>query len=432
MTKKKPFYGWLIVIGGFLIMSTCYPVFVSCFTLFSTPITTTFHISRSAFNLNSSIMAIVGIFASILIGKILDKVNVKLIGALVVGLVSLDLVGWAFVTQLWQMYALSFLAGFCALSGTRLLVSILVANWFDKRRGLATGLCLMGSGFGGAVLVQVVTSIIASSGWRTSFLVLAAIVFVVSMPLTLIAFHNKPSDIGLKPYGADEIEQEEVGTKPKKAYGDFPVLFDIGFKNVRKTPAFAMLLLGFFFMGVINGGMVYNISPTLKTSGYSAAFIANIISLQLIVVIAGKILLGTVYDRFGIKAGTWLGSITSILATFSLLFPATIGPWGFAVFFGFGTCLGTVAPPIMVVNEFGKKDLGEIVGTVTSVGMIGVAIGSPMMSLVYDQSGSYGLGFILLTVMGLVMLFSLLLSGRLAKKYVAKLQNNQSKMQNIA
>jgi len=413
MKKGKLFYGWYIVIGGFLIMATCYTIFVNCMGLFLVPITTDLGISRAQFNLCTSISALVGIFASLVVGKLLDKTNARVIGSISVGIVVLDLVGWAFVTQLWQMYLLSFITGFCVLAGTRLLVSVLITNWFDKKRGLAVSLALMGSGFGGVVLSPIVSSLIISTGWHHAFLILAAITLVASMPLAVLTFYNTPASKGLKPYGSEDASQED-GRLPGA-----PEAIDLGWKIVRKTGAFRVLVLGFVFMGMVNGGVIINIAAQMTDAGHTPEFAASILSLYMFVVIIGKITLGAVYDKYGLIAGTMLGSITSLLGVVSLLCSAySFGPYAFAITFGFGTCLGTVAPPLMAVNEFGKKDIGTIVGVVTAFEMIGAAVAAPITGSVADHFGTYAPAWIGLTVASVLMLITLVLSVNMSKKLV--------------
>ena len=69
----------------------------------------------------------------------------------------------------------------------------------------------------------------------------------------------------------------------------------------------------------------------------------------------------------------------------ALCFPATDwGPILAVVFFSFATCMGTVAPPIMVSKEYGKKDLGTVTGIVTAFEMFGAAVGSVASGLMFD------------------------------------------------
>jgi MFS family permease len=418
MHSKKLFPGWLIVVGGFLIMATCYAVFVNCFNLFLVPITKDLGITRAQFNANSSIAAVVGVLASLLVGKLVDKHSARSIGFFCVLITAIAMVCWAFVTQLWQMYLLSLVIGFSVVSGTRLLISILVANWFDQKRGLAISIALSGSGVGGAVMSQIISVMIATHGWRPTFLILAVITLLCSMPLTATIFRNKPSDIGLRPYGADGKEEKNIDQKRTNQ-----VVTGIDQRMAVRSVAFWMLMIGFLLMGLINGGVIINMSANFIDAGHTTAFATNIVSMQMLVLIIAKIVLGALYDRFGIRIATMVGSITTILATVSLLFGHTmVAPYLFALFFGFGTCLGTVAPPLMVVNEFGKKSLGTLVGYVTAIEMLGVAIGALMLGAIYDATGAYTLGWMILSVIGMFMTAALVLSIGMSKKLITGLQ----------
>ena len=82
----------------------------------------------------------------------------------------------------------------------------MTANWFTAKRGLAISIALSGSGFGGAILSPIVSSLIVSVGWRSAFLVLAAVCMVAALPITAYSFRTKPSEIGLKPLGENPAD----------------------------------------------------------------------------------------------------------------------------------------------------------------------------------------------------------------------------------
>ena len=107
----------------------------------------------------------------------------------------------SFVGELWRVYVLFAVSGCFAVASTRLLISLVTANWFTAKRGLAISIALSGSGFGGAILSPIVSSLIVGVGWRSAFLVLAAICMVAALPITAYSFRTKPSEIGLKPLG---------------------------------------------------------------------------------------------------------------------------------------------------------------------------------------------------------------------------------------
>ena len=424
--KGRFFYGWWIVAGGLLIMATCYTVFVNCIPLFQTHIVAELGISVGQFNTGVSITTVVAVFASLIIGKLTDKCSARILGSITVVTSSVVLVGLSFVTQLWQLYALCIVAGFVVVAGTRLLVSVIISNWFTLKRGLAVSIALSGSGVGGVLLSPATSAMIEASGWRDAFLLLAVVCLVASLPLVIFAFRTRPSDIGLAPYGAGQVEQQKQDRSP-----DAPVTVSIGWKVLRRNAGFWMLVVGFVMMGVVNGAVITNsianmTSVTLDgavvvTGGHSTMWAGSVWSFYLALVIVMKVLLGAVYDRFGLKIGTILGTITSMAAGVALCFPATdAGPILAVVFFSFATCMGTVAPPIMVSKEYGKKDLGTVTGIVTAFEMFGAAVGSVASGLMFDAYLSFTPVWIMTIVASAVMGVALLTSVPAARKLVER------------
>lgn len=420
------FYGWWIVAGGLLIMATCYTVFVNCIPLFQTHIVKELGISVGQFNTGVSITTVVAVFASLVIGKLTDKCSARILGSITVVTSSVVLVGLSFVTQLWQLYALCIVAGFVVVAGTRLLVSVIISNWFTLKRGLAVSIALSGSGIGGVLLSPATSAMIEASGWRDAFLLLAVVCLAASLPLVIFTFRTRPSDIGLAPYGVGQVEQRKQDRSP-----DAPVTVSVGWKVLRKNAGFWMLVVGFVMMGVVNGAVITNsianmTSVTLDgvevvTGGHSTMWAGSVWSFYLALVIVMKVLLGAIYDRFGMEAGTILGTLTSMAAGVALCFPATdVGPILAVVFFSFATCMGTVAPPIMVSKEYGKKDLGTVTGIVTAFEMFGAAVGSVASGLMFDAWLSFAPVWIMTIVASAIMGVTLLASVPAARKLVER------------
>lgn len=426
MKQGKFFYGWWIVAGGFLIMATCYTIFVNCIPLFQAHIVEDLKITVGQFNTGVSLCTVVAIFASLIIGKLVDKYSVRVLGAITVLVSSVVLVLFSFITDVWQLYALCVIAGMVVVAGTRLIISVLTTNWFTLKRGLAVSIALSGSGFGGVILSPVTTAMIVEQGWRPAFLLLAVICFIAAMPITVIFFRNRPSDKGLKPYGAERAESGEAEKSP-----DSPVTVSIGWKTLRKSAGFWMLIFGFVMMGIINGAIITNSvsnmtgvvvdSGEVVTGGHSTTWAGYVWSFYLAVVIVAKIGLGAIYDRWGMKVGTILGSIACFGAAAALCFPTTDwGPIGAALLFGFGTCMGTVSPPIMAVKEYGKKDLGTLVGIITAFELFGAAIGSVVSGILFDSYLTFLPAWIMCMIASVLMGITLMLSIPAARKIVKR------------
>jgi MFS family permease len=421
------FYGWLIVAGGFLIMATCYTIFVNCIPLFQAHIVEDLGISMGQFNTGVSLCTVVAIFASLAFGALIDKVSSRILGGFTVIVSALVLILFSFVTELWQLYVLCIIAGMIVVAGTRLLVSILATNWFTLRRGLAISIALSGSGFGGVLLSPLTSTMIVNYGWRSAFLLLAAICLIAALPISIVAFRNRPSDKGLLPYGSGQTE-----TRVKQDRSpDAPVTIAIGWKTLRTSSGFWLLILGFIMMGIINGAIITNsvsnmTSVTLDgevivTGGHDTIWAGYVWSLYLGIVIVAKIALGAIYDHLGLRAGTIIGSVACVIASIALCFPASNwAPLVAAVAFGFGTCMGTVSPPVMSVKEYGKKDIGLITGIVTAFELFGAAVGAVVSGVFFDAFHSFVPAWLMALAASVVMGITLLGSIPAAQQIVAR------------
>ncbi len=149
--QRKFFPGWLVVASGFVIMATCYTIFVNCMSLFQPLIVSDLGITLAQYNISNAISTVVSVVGSLVIGHVADKVSGRILGSLTVIATSAVLVGMSFVGELWQVYVLFAVSGCFAVASTRLLISLVTANWFTAKRGLAISIALSGSGFGGAI-----------------------------------------------------------------------------------------------------------------------------------------------------------------------------------------------------------------------------------------------------------------------------------------
>ena len=421
----KIFPGWFVVAAGFLIMATCYTTFINCIALFQAYIVKDLGLTLSQYNLSSSISTLMSIVGAAAVGILADRVSSRVLGCLSVAITSLVLVALSFITAAWQLYVLIAIAGVVVVAGTRLLISLVSANWFTAKRGLAISIALSGSGFGGAVLSPIVSSIIMSYGWRPALLALALICFVVSFPITAFAFHTRPSDIGLEPYGAKKIAEEAA--KDAASAEEFAAARDgAGWDVVKRHPSFWLLVGAFVLMGVVNlavlGNQVTNMTGVtingekIVTGGHSLTWAGTVMSVYMVTVVIAKISLGAIYDKFGLRAGNILGSVACIIACVGLSFPATDwGPYVGGIAFGIGTCMGTVAPTVAASKLYGMRDLGKISGWITSLEMAGGVVSSLLAGAIFDSAHSFVPLWIVCGVCSALMLVGLLAAENSAK-----------------
>ena len=80
-----------------------------------------------------------------------------------------------------------------------------VANaWFVKRRGLVMGVLTAGGAAGQLVFLPLVAYLVEVTDWKVASLIVAAAALAV-LPLAVALLRDRPSDVGLPPYGGEAV-----------------------------------------------------------------------------------------------------------------------------------------------------------------------------------------------------------------------------------
>ena len=414
-TKKSKFhYGFVIVLGGFIIMALLHSMLQTCFSLFLVPVTEGMGVTRTQFSLCTSVVAIVTMFVSPKMGKLLGKKNTRTIFTLCVAGMGLSYATYSFATEIWHMYISAALVGAFSCGAVVMPVSIIISNWFEKGRGTAMSIALAGSGLGGTVITPILNNLIASQGYSRAFLIFGIPMAVIEVPIAFFVMRPSPADMGLEPFGHNSVDKASSGKKKET------VEVNVTLAELKKQPFFYIYLLGIFAMCVCGYGSLGQLSAAL-TDSYGATFSAAIVSFFLLVLTPAKISLGWIYDKFGSKIGTiYVMAVYGI--AFLLLAFVTDNPmvmYAMAVCFSIGISSGTVSPSVVTAATFGSKDYGAIFGFVNIFSMAAMIVGSPAIAAVYDFAGSYKFAWITCFVLSILSIICLVYADMRCKKVFA-------------
>ncbi len=410
MEKKKIHYGWFIVMGSVLITSTLVPSVIAMANKFLIPVTEEMNISRSAFTLSNTILQATGIFLSPFIARKISKGNLKKTQSIAVVVFSVSYACYGFAQRPLHLYMLSFIIGICYLCATMIPISIMITNWFVQKRGLAMSIAMAGIGLGGFIFSPLITLWLASYGWRTTYMIMGVILLVIALPISLFVFKKDPSQIGLTPYGAEVIQQEETSENKVASV-------KLSTKEAFKKPFFALLMIGMILNGIINSGALGQFPPALEGL-QTPAVAATIIALYSLIGIFGKLALGWVNDRYGIIISSIFGCMTFGLAFVCILFgDQLVAVYALAITFGLGIGIGSVSPPLVTSSIFSSEQYGEVFGYTTSAMQIGMSIGSLMVASIFDSTGSYQTAWIVLIVLTVLTLCSWIGAYKQSRKY---------------
>ena len=412
MTNRKFFYGWVVVAGCILITMTMVPPIMALSNKYLLYVTEDLGISRSAFTLANTVLQALGIFLSPLVSKKLAEGNLKRIqSASVIGYCAAYF-SYSLATRPFHLYLSAFALGIFYLNATLIPVSMMVTNWFNRHRGLAMSLAMAGIGVGGTVFSPVLTFLLENYGWRSTYRIMALIILAIALPAALFLVKKKPEDMGLRPLGAEDAPAGgKQATRPENS-------LTLSFQQSQGKLFFWLLLAGMLTNGLINAGALGHFPPAMQES-HGAALQAAIISLYSLISIGGKLILGWINDRWGvIVSSTYACTLFGLAFVFMLVSEGSALPlYLMAVVFGLGNAIGTVTPPLLTAQVFGKENYSRAYGLVNSFSQVGLSLGSLAVASIYDASGSYDPAWLLLLALTVVTLACWVSSVVLARRY---------------
>ena len=382
----------------------------NCFNLFSIEIMNELKFTASQVQVMNTIATLMTMVSALVVGTVFNKFSMRL----AMPVYAICLTGGFFlystVNSLAQLYILSALVGFGRGGVAVVPCGLLMNNWFKEKRGFATGIALAGSTAGGFVFVRIANAIIASMDWRRAYMVLGVMAAVLIIPTVIFVIREKPEDKGLRPYGATE---ENTASTVKAEFTG------ISRKKFLKTSAFWMLGITFFLISAINMGLQNNVSIYLTMQkGQTRELAADVASILLLSQVVGKILLGSIYDKKGVKFGSAYGCVVFLLSIVTIMLA---GNKAFAIIFGvivgLALSMTTCTPPLLTSLAVGRREYSSIYGLLNAFATAGVALGPVIAGFIYDHTESYDLAWIIFAVVAVVILVLTILAMNKSKGY---------------
>lgn len=248
-----------------------------------------------------------------------------------------------------------------------------VQKWFERRRGLASGLAVSGIGAGTLAMPPLAALMIAETGWRTAFLAIGLAVIVIGGGAGMMV------------------------TDPARRGGRSRVAPGAGVslgRAVRSRP-FALVLIGFLCASFGQFIPMVHLIPFAEDRGMAPETAAILLSLLGLGSTIGRFAIGGAADRIGrwrALALSFAGLSVSCLWWLVATGFAALGGFAFLV----GTCYGgavALAPAVMA-DYFGTRALSGIIGVLyTGVGL-GAFVGPALAGVAFDLWQSYTMAIV--------------------------------------
>ena len=404
MTDSKPFNRWNIVLGAILIQLCLGAIYA--WSVFRIPLQKALNISPTQASLPFSIVLIFFALATILGGRLQDKLGPRTVAILGGILLAVGMV-LASISHSIGMLIMSYgvisgigigFAYVCPISAG--------VKWFPDKRGLITGLSVAGFGAGGFFVAPLAAGLIAGGPYKLlgaplfglpelgiykTFLALG-IAYLVLISLGGLILRNPPA--GYVPQG----------WTPATARAGKSGL-ECTYRVMLRTNQFWLLWL-LYFIGCGAGlMMIGQTSPIAQElAGFDAAKAAIGVSVLAIFNALGRIFWGRISDSIGRTRALFFMYLINAIAIFLyFLIPSAHFVFWFGIALVGATFGGYLATyPACCADFYGTKNVGMNYGFVFTAYGVGGLLANIFAPKVKEITKSYNLAFAVFGILCLV------------------------------
>lgn len=318
-----------------------------------------------------SLGTLLGILPAPLIGRVVDRYGPHRVIPFVAVAVGSACVALACVSGPWSLAIGFTLLRGAAIGGLSLVSMHLVNLWFDRLRGSATAIAMLGLAMGGLVLPWASEQVSIVHGWRASYLALGALVTMTMLPVGLLLFRDRPQRYGLLP----DFGRAHSSSKDTRQF-QIRTGEDLGLSEARRTTIFWFLVSIAILANAIGTALMLDHVRALQVAGIGRPEAIGLLGVVTIAQGVSVIVGGILVDRYGTRRIGLLGLAILALAVASML--TTSAPVrGLIYALTLGSSLGIlhVVQGAGLAEHFGTQHLGRLRGTTFVCGIFGAAAG---------------------------------------------------------
>ncbi|MCH8186240.1 MAG: MFS transporter [Chloroflexi bacterium] len=382
------FYGWWIVIAGGIGMSIASGINFHGFGNFIIPLSKEFGWSRTVISAVFSLARLESGLLGPIEGYFVDRIGPRrlmLVGIPLMGLGYILMSRINSLTAFFLVYVLGIALGNSLGMSTPMTAA--VANWFNRKRGLAFGVMWSGVGLGG-LLVPALGWAVERYGWRDAAMFVGIGLIAVGIPIASVMRH-RPEQYGYYPDG--KAPDGTAAQRPTQA----DLSQDFTAREALRTSSFWFLSLSITARSLVSGGIGLHLVPYfvgLGASPVGAAALAGSVGVMSIPGRFGLSAMGDFVDRRYVMAA----SLAVMTVAIVLMARATSISGVIPVLVVFSAAQGgiSVIPQSLIAEYFGRRSYATIQGFRSSIQMAGIIVGPIISGLVFDATGSYTIAFL--------------------------------------
>ena len=379
---------WLLPVGSAIALTVGNgPISVFAFGVFIKPLEAEFGWSRASISAGLSLCGLFSALALPLIGGLMDRYGVR--GPLIIAacLFALNIAAIGGTTSLAMFAALTALSGLTGAAQSPMAYVKSISSQFDARRGLAIGIAMSGVGIGTAFVPLLAQSLINSFGWRSAYVGLGTLIFLLAVPIASAVIYDGPP----KPPGVQNAASAAKGMSIRAAI---------------RSRVFWSLALAIFLASLAVNGSLVHVVPMLAERGWAPDRAAAALTAAGLAGMIGRIVVGFLIDRI---FAPFVGGAFFLMATVGVLLlveTTAVIPGVVAIGLAAGAEIDMMG--FLVSRYFGLNALGRIYGALFALFTIAAGLGPYLIGLSFTLTKAYVAGFgaaaFLMLVAGIIIM----------------------------
>jgi MFS family permease len=320
---------------------------------------------------------IYGVIASLLapvFGWLADTYGVRIVAIASLAAFAAVFASFYFTpSALFGFYLLWVLVGVVGIGSTPVTWSRAIAMWFDKNRGLALGVLLVGTSISALVVPRVAVWVIENYGWRAMYPAVALFPLLIALPVALLWFREPRPEEAPRTLRADG-----------RASG-------VSLRAALRDRRFWTIWASIACVALAYGGAHIHMPEIIKQHGMTAEQGAGIMGMIGLALMAGRIITGWLFDRVWAPLVCLPILLIPALACYWLMGTSTDQQTIYIAAFMLGFAAGAESDVIafLASRYFGMANYGKIYGMLYMPFGIASAVSPVLYGRVRDVTGSY-------------------------------------------
>src|SRR5205809_5420816 len=378
--RARYFYGWNVVGATFVMALFSFGLGFYGLSVYVATLQRLHGWSAAAVSAPVTVYYVAGALLTMVIGGVYERFGPRAVVAVGSLAMAVGLAALGLVTRPWQLYPvfLVMAVGWGSMSGAA--INIILAPWWERRRGLAVSIAFNGATLGGVIVTPMLIPLIAVPGFTRALVIAGLVSFGAVIAVAAAVMRRGPEALGLGPDGeaAPSAVAAPGVAAARRWRGD-------ALRTWRFWSVSAPFALGLAAQVGVLTHLVALVTPAVDAGGAARA-----VGTTTAAALIGRLLTGIVVDRLNRRA---VASATLVIQMLGLAvltwLPSATAVYVGCALFGLGVGNLTTLPGLILAVEWPRERFAALVGLAVGINQLTFAFGPSLVGIVRDWTGRY-------------------------------------------